>query len=190
MSSGPGYRQRGLAVKPQNRKGIRKLANQVRRLLDLDEDRIDMCQLLEHKLHECGIAFLVDDPSSPELAPDEHACAYPEAGIIVLSSETYDGLCNDNHRARFTVAHEFGHMLLHGSTIQGLSRGLDPNRPHKPYCDLEWQADTFAAELLMPAERARGLSEQDIMDRFGVSWKAAEIRRSVLENEQATHRAG
>lgn len=184
MSSGSGYKHRGFAVKPQSTASIRRIANQVRMLMDLGDGRLDMTCFLEHKLLEYEVAFDVDDPEFPSLLREEDACAFPDEGRIVLTPSTYDGLCEEDPRARFTVAHEFGHILLHGSNIQGLSRGLDPNRPHKAYCDSEWQADTLAAELLMPADQVMGLDEYEIMDRFGVSYAAARIRRRVLSEKR------
>ena len=82
---------------------------------------------------------------------------------------------------RFTLAHEFGHMVLHNSEVQGFPRAISRESNHKPFRDSEWQADAFAAELMMPAERARGLSAEEIARRFGVSLQAARIRESVLK---------
>ena len=51
----------------------------------------------------------------------------------------------------------------------------------KPYENPEWQADTFAAELLMPASM---ITEDDtvftVARRFGVSYSAARIRLNKL----------
>lgn len=180
MSSGINYRQRGVKVKPTSTAKIRKLAEDFRVLLGIEAPKVDMLDLLEDTLFQVGLSFHVDDPASPILNPEEDACAFPDRDFLVLSPRVYEGLCNDDPRARFTLAHEVGHMLMHGSNIQGFARPRTGSSPHKAYCDSEWQADTFAAEFLMPASIARGMTEQGIMDAFGVSASAAKIRASVL----------
>lgn len=56
-------------------------------------------------------------------------------------------------RFRFTVAHEIGHWLLHAPTLrnEGVSHALREKKPKRTDKDpREWQADYFAACLLMP----------------------------------------
>ena len=79
-----------------------------------------------------------------------------------------------------TIAHEVGHVLLHSEqNIQQLAR--TNKETIKPYENPEWQADTFAAELLMPASM---ITEDDtvftVARRFGVSYSAARIRLNKL----------
>ena len=62
-------------------------------------------------------------------------------------------------RENFTLAHEIGHILLHSERIslnnnEKLCRteaGIDINTPDQ----LEWEADKFAAFLLMPTENVK-----------------------------------
>ena len=122
---------------------------------------------------------------------------------IILRADTYDALCDVSDpkhcRARFTVAHEIGHLILHEGFA--LARGAVR---HKHYEDSEWQADTFAAELLMPTflvnaeiERAalclpNGILYKSASDpnyekilemaaRMGVSWSAIKIRLQQMQ---------
>lgn len=180
MSSGSNYRRRGVQVRPQSTSNIRRVAGGFRKFLDIRESNIDMGEFLEVTLHQNGVIFHIDDPSHPFLLPDEDACALPDDRKIILTPRTYDGIYHGDPRARFTLAHEVGHILLHNSEIQGLARGNRLGTSHKVYCDSEWQADTFAAEFLMPADIARGMSEEEIMNTFGVSHSSATIRRKVL----------
>lgn len=88
------------------------------------------------------------------------------------------------HRDTFTIAHELGHYFLHarqGQTPIEAKRDLTPDRA-------EWEANWFAAALLMPATefeeiyRRLGstLPETDLAAHFGVSEAAAEVRLRVL----------
>ena len=42
--------------------------------------------------------------------------------------------------------------------------------------DPEWQANTFAAELMAPYKLIRGLSVEEIMEKCGMSFTAASIQ--------------
>ena len=83
-------------------------------------------------------------------------------------------------RDRFTVGHELGHYFLHSKQgeipiiafRQGSTR-------------IEWEANWFAAALLMPAAAFREAcselsSSAEIAERFGVSEDAVEVRRKAL----------
>jgi hypothetical protein len=111
--------------------------------------------------------------------------------VVVLSPDTYKGLEDGIPRARFCLAHEIGHLVLHPRDLMrlaaiphespALSRRQTSN--HAAYLDTEWQANAFAAALLMPAvgivslERSVGtLVPLHLQARFEVSAEAAEIR--------------
>ncbi len=49
---------------------------------------------------------------------------------------------------RFTLAHEFGHLILHPGQVYFRDRELSAPGAHRDYVELE--ADAFAAEFLMP----------------------------------------
>ena len=114
-------------------------------------------------------------------------------GIIYNSGITSPG------RINFTLAHEFGHYLLHRAAHpEGLECGSqDMVRWDSAYGQIEAQANEFAATLLMPLDDFRRQidpkakpSLDDIgacADRYGVSLIAAALRwllyterRSVL----------
>jgi hypothetical protein len=113
--------------------------------------------------------------------------------IISLSRRTYRALERNDGRARFSLAHELGHAVLHCEMLMregavahqmaALRRG-EPLR-HEKFEDTEWQANTFASALLMPAmglasvERTVApfpLSVQAVADVFVVSDEAAMYR--------------
>ncbi|MDP3956736.1 MAG: ImmA/IrrE family metallo-endopeptidase [bacterium] len=86
---------------------------------------------------------------------------------------------NPNHsevRQRFTIAHELGHYLLGHEITDLLEESLE-----KPL-DREKEANTFAAELLMPIEFIKKDIESGIVNiqslakRYNVSEQAISIR--------------
>lgn len=89
-------------------------------------------------------------------------------------------------RQRFTIAHEFGHYLLHRHRQAEFNCGLDVIESGDAHGQaMETEADEFAATLLMPlddfrAQVAGQLINFDLLgrcaDRYGVSLTAAALR--------------
>jgi len=108
-----------------------------------------------------------------------------DGSIFVHDSNDFDVLLpqyTSPRRDRFTIAHELGHYFLHSAQgeipiiayRQGSSR-------------IEWEANWFAAALLMPAapfrnELQQGVPLAAIAQHFGVSEKAADVRRKSLQS--------
>ena len=102
---------------------------------------------------------------------------------------------NDGHpstRQRFTVAHELGHLMLHGHQSLYVDKIFPVHlRDHSSsegiYLD-EMEANAFAAELLMPEKMLEQepelqrkmvdyeVSIQDLAKRYGVSCQAMTFR--------------
>lgn len=82
-------------------------------------------------------------------------------------------------RDRFTIAHELGHYFLHSN------QGEIPIIAYRKGTGrLEWEANWFAASLLMPQEKFAAAIQHDslaaIAARFGVSIEAAKVRKESL----------
>jgi hypothetical protein len=112
--------------------------------------------------------------------------------IVCVSPGAYEINVNAAHpetRQRFTLAHELGHFVYHRDL---LGEGLDDDRAYRstkggrffnPRIGQreETQADTFAANLLMPyrlieALRAENLGRREMARRLKVSEHALAIR--------------
>ena len=131
-------------------------------------------------------------------------CRERHTFLITLSEESYDDLENGGARARFTLAHELGHVVLHPHELLRLSsvphsiaayyRG--EHQPHKIFYDTEWQADSFAGAFLMPASGIHDLvgerllsdnifrtlsASMRVADNFDVSESAARTRLSKVK---------
>jgi len=120
---------------------------------------------------------------------------------ITLSEETYERIDNphgEDPHARFSFFHELGHATLHGVELMRLSKipaskaiamMRDGSRKVDAYRDVEWQANTFSASMMMPFAtlralyRANRLSVAEICKVCNVSWSSAEIRFQVFFEE-------
>ncbi|MEM5501513.1 ImmA/IrrE family metallo-endopeptidase [Ahrensia kielensis] len=91
------------------------------------------------------------------------------------------------NRRRFTIAHELGHYFLHRHISDFEDRALFRNSSDRN--QLEYEANDFAASLLMPstnfkiALRQTGDNLRAIAERFGVSELATKFRQdSIRQN--------
>lgn len=84
-------------------------------------------------------------------------------------------------RDYFTIAHELGHYFLHWE-----DDGEETTFSRGESNEVEWQANWFAAELLMPEDDFLVVAEEcdydvcELADHFGVSRSAARVRLDVL----------
>ena len=118
----------------------------------------------------------------------------PES-IIVRSAENFSiylPFVTSYVRDRFTIAHELGHLFLHYPVVAAgrpdvemvATRWVDKSNPDLQRC--EWEANWFAAGLLMPSgaftsSYAKHGGDLDLVaSDFAVSLKAAEIRARSL----------
>ena len=83
----------------------------------------------------------------------------------------------------FTIAHEIGHLVLHDGESMIFAR---TNERFPAYKSAEWQANYFAAELLMGSHLIINMSIYEISNKCSVSLKAAQIQlnHAIEENEK------
>lgn len=178
-------RKDGFEVAPLSIKQIQMASDATREFAKqlgfVNEDgRIDIVRLLE--LGNLDVAC-VDKNSQLELSvvPDEllpkaEAKTYPN-GVIEIRESVYNSATSNDPRSRFTLAHELFHALAHCSQIT-YCRNTSSNT--KIYCNSEWQADTFAGNLLLPdelIERYKALDEQTLSSMLGVSVACIKVRK-------------
>jgi hypothetical protein len=101
----------------------------------------------------------------------------PTGKFIMLREDVVRAAWNGEGRARFTAAHELGHLILHRNVP--LARFHCDNVP-KAYRRSEPQANHFAAELLMPSHLFRKTELGEACKIFGVSASAAQNRHDYL----------
>ncbi|MBS8275149.1 ImmA/IrrE family metallo-endopeptidase [Thalassospira tepidiphila] len=105
----------------------------------------------------------------------------PYGTFIELREDVYEAAWQNGGRARFTAAHELGHLILHSDSNSPLKRATLSHRL-PAYRRCEPQANQFAAELLMP----RGYitttdSASSVSARHLVSIEAAANRIQFLQ---------
>lgn len=173
---------RGCKVKPTSTQKIREIAKIVRGALGSPTGYIDIQTVLEFVF-----PTMLDDFEyeiiEKRILGNDHARTYPLHNKIQIREDVYEGLCNGNKRDRFTIAHEIGHLFLHRDESY-YARNQTDKSEHKIYEDSEWQADTFAAEFLIPfTDDLSNKTVTEISDIYGVSLQAAKNKHSKIQQQ-------
>lgn len=159
----------GYVVQPRKRRDIERIANDVRRSLDIDP----LLPLPGWELFERIGRYHVDVAGGTvrltygvesTLEGGALACAtFNDAEqeiALILSEDSYKDLeLRNGGRARFSVCHEIGHAVLHADRLVQITR-IDHRRramlrteaTTPAYASSEWQANAFAAAFLVPGE--------------------------------------
>lgn len=114
--------------------------------------------------------------------------------VIATSPDTYTALEQGRPGARMCLWHEVGHAVLHTSELIRLGRIAHPGQAlarqhgsrHPAAMDTEWQAESFAAAVQMPAaglselaQRPGGLTVGVVIEAFHVLESAARTRIAI-----------
>jgi len=171
-------------VSPRTKKQISDTADHLRRILRLSPfARVQMMPLLEHVLPE------VLDHYHFDVVPDSlmkgiEGTTDIVLPIIRLANQTYERLRRSDPDARFTAAHELGHLVFHSGAHVRYARRTKYDCSSDP----EWQADRFADNFLVPIQAiVSGTAKPEaIASHFGVpievarrrSWAVQSIRKN------------
>ncbi len=175
----------GYKVAPRKRAKLRAISDEFRSLPEIakcyknDGCFIDAVYLLENVLHRAGFHL---HPLEDRRLKETAAFTIPEQGLIVLRESIYEGLFKDDPFSRYTIIHEFSHIALEHAVT--LHRGAVLGQ-HEWYEDSEWQANNFAAEMMMPVDVVKRLGCKPllIMSECGVSAKAVQYRLDNLKKD-------
>ncbi len=158
-----------------SRKQIRAFAKYVRELCGM-KDRLyfPVVEFLEIILPNLVDDFTYEIIEYSEML-DKEGETIPSLNTIKIREDVYEKATQGDGRARFTILHEVGHLLLHDNDRVALCRKTD-NAPLKAYENPEWQADVFAGELLIAEHLVRNMSVKEIEICCGASHAAAECQ--------------
>jgi Zn-dependent peptidase ImmA (M78 family) len=172
-------------AKPLKNASIEELAETWRLALGIAESTlwVPVVQIVENiiPLILDGYAMVVEKPS--RLDTVEAYTEFSPPKIVVRENVYLSALARDG-RARWTFAHELGHLMMHDTAVPVSRAPVEyrkmANLP--AYASTEKQADKFAAAFLMPKSVACGFNcPVALSAACGVSRQAAAIRLDNLK---------
>ncbi len=163
-------------VLPLSRQNIREMTVNLRAKVGLR----NVCYFPAIEFLELGMVRFFPDFNyeyldRKEMGNDE-GLTVPEEHKIKIRLDVLEAAYQGNGRARFTIFHEIGHYFLHLNQPPCLAR----NMSIPPYERSEWQANVWAAELLMPAHIVKGMRIDEIIQECQVSREAANYHLSKI----------
>lgn len=158
---------------PLSRKKIQEVALNLRNMLDISLDEpFPVIKFLEFVLPHFEYTVEICENASMK---ESYALTLPDEKTLKLREDVYELAVHGFPRHLFTIAHEIGHIIFHDNESISFAR---TDEKIKTFEDPEWQANTFAAELLVPSCRIKGRTIDEIITMYGCSRKVAEIQLS------------
>ncbi len=166
-------KRRGMVVAPKSKEALRGMAEIVRGAFTKAEDiMFPIMDVLDMKLCKVFDDYELIVLDREEMGDFEGVVLAGDPALR-LRVDVYEDACRGDGRARFTACHELAHYVLHRRLA--LPRMRDDSIPI--YQDSEWQADVFAASLLMPERHAhRFASLEQAAFECGMSRAAAKYQ--------------
>ena len=162
-----------VVAEPMSREGIRQITTQIREKLNLSSIfYFPIIHFIEKAMPFLYEGFAYDYVDVSEM-PGRYAEALPQENLMRIREDVYYNALKNIGRDRFTLAHEVGHFILHGEGRVSLAR-TDSVIP--PFRDPEWQANTFAGELLAPVALISGKGIEFVTNACKVSMQTAHIQ--------------
>ena len=138
----------------------------------------EIVDILENRLPKFFSSFALVVRPDNEMDDAEAYTEFSPAQIVARLS-VYQAAVRREGRARMTLAHELGHLVMHAG-VQKNPRMVGGNKPaptHKIYETAEWQARKFGSIFLMPTHIVRQFASADELASYClVSRQAALIR--------------
>lgn len=165
-------------VPPLSGAQIAELTEIIRRDMQIQTDDFPLIHFLELVMPRIFPGFALEVGLMSEMGVN-HGLTIPDENVIRLREDVYDGLSRGVGRDRFTAAHELGHYIMHRKVPIVFHR--QEHGRLVAFRDSEWQANTFAGDLLMPRSlMLQCLSIDEVVKRFGVSSQAAMVQNKKL----------
>lgn len=160
-----------VSAEPRSRLQIRRIAKAVREEFNMTNTyKFPIVEVIELLAEVDADDFNYEVVAENEMR-DTYGTTNTVDNIMKIRENVYDGAVKGNPRDRFTLCHELGHYLLHQPSNVSFARGEIPK-----YCDPEWQANVFAAELMVPYYLVGNMRPEEIVEKCGVSYSCASIQ--------------
>lgn len=164
---------------------IERRAQEARRKFSIDQQVVPDVVTLIFKLKKLGLINDYERVSDADMGNDE-AVHDPYERRLKVRESVFVAANQNKPRARFTIAHELGHILLGHSRIRHRRADYDRAEAASTVRSDEQQANMFAAAFLMPFDLSamrQDTSAEELAAHFHVSRSVAMIRLPELQRQ-------
>ncbi len=162
-----------------SRKEIRQYVRWLKRKIGMENELyFPVVQFLENVLPILIPDFQFEVAPIPEME-NKHGETFPDKNFIRIREDVYLRAVLGKGRDRLTIAHEIGHLLMHGEGTVSMCR-LEHGETLRSFEDPEWQANAFGGELLASSYLIKGMSVSEVQKQCGVSASAARVQLNSI----------
>ena len=167
-------------TKPTSRTTVRLYAKLFRQIFGLSQNGpIDPIMLLD-RLCEVFQNVSYEIVEKEELEPNVPASCFVTTNggfIIQIADYVYEGAYERNTGGyRMHIMHEILHPYVYKLGFTPIYNRSVANKKIPAFKSVEWIVKAMAGEVMMPYEETIGLSETELMAKYGVSVDAARKR--------------
>lgn len=170
-------------TKPTSRKDLRKYAKILRKIFGVPEGGpfpvLEVLEKVPDVFKGSGIV-VVEDSNLP--AKTMAQCFQNDEGgyTIQIKESVYVGAYEKNIGAfRGFICHEICHLFLFYIGFTPIHTRAFDDGELLHYRSVEWQCKALTGELMIPFDESHGMSESEIIFRYGVSKAFAKVRHGL-----------
>ena len=130
-----------------------------------------------HDIFPGSYYVILDDDELPVSIPAQCVVSSDGTFEIQIRQSTYQG-AYEKHVGAFMdhILHEMCHIFLYKIGFTPIMERSFENGELDPYMSSEWQAKALCGEIMMPYEETIGLTEEELVKKYGVSPSQAKYR--------------
>lgn len=170
-----------IKTNPLSVKDIERIANNFRLNYNIKENEyFPILKVIDDLFEKNMLSYQIVSDDDKILDENMPACYNASENFIYVKESVLEEYENNNYRSAFTLCHE----LFHYMQAQVLRFDFEEVEDCKSYEEVDWQANEFAAQLLIPTKFIEEETEK-LIDMFRVSIecvltrKAKNIRRKT-----------
>lgn len=168
------------ATKPTNRMGIRSYAKKFRKIFGLPSTGPVAPLSLLDKLtfvYDNVDYEIIKNSELPHNVPARCMTLENNCFMIQISEVVFDGAYENNIGGyRTHILHEIIHPFADKVGFKPIMNRSFSNNRIPAYMSLEWVVKAMTGEVMMPYEETKDLTENELMEKYGVSRIAARHR--------------
>lgn len=169
-------------TKPVSRAALRKISEVIRGIFGCKSGNepfpvLDALEKLPDIVPNTTCCIVKDD-DLPKTVFAQCRPTYDGGFIIEIKQTVYDGARRDKNTAFMSfICHEICHVVLFYLGFTPISeRSISDNTQVERFRRVEWQAMALCGEVTIPYEATKGMSVQEIVERYNVTEASAKYR--------------
>lgn len=138
-----------IKTNPLSVKEIEKIANNFREYFNVKKDEFfPVLEIIDKRFEDKALTYQIIEDNTDMLDENTLAIYKPSENFIYIKESVINEYEDGIYRSTFTLCHELFHFIQN----QILKFEFEEVNECKAYEEIDWQANEFAAQILIPSE--------------------------------------